>query len=117
MAEVASHHMMSHHHVLKTVRKCASTCEEMVSMLLAMPDLSARRMQLRLLEDCADICHLTVKYMARQSAFAKRIANLCASVCESCGHECARFPDAESQRCARICLDCARECRTFAMSY
>ena len=78
-------------------------------------DLHLRHRQLQLLRDCADVCTLTAKYLARHSSFSKSIAGLCAIICEACGNECARFTDQESQKCAQICLHCAMECRAFAM--
>ena len=112
-----SHYDMSHRHeyLIKTIQECEVVCEEMTTMLKRKYDVRMRVMQLQLLRDCADICGLTVKYIARHSIFSKCIANLCAYICEMCGRECSRFSDAESQHCARICLKCARECSAFAM--
>lgn len=48
---------------------------------------------MRSLQDCADICTLTAKYLARHSSFSKSIATLCAQICEVCGHHCLHHPD------------------------
>jgi hypothetical protein len=101
-------------HLLQTLHHCEATCEHMTTFLLSRPDVHARVRQLQLLRDCADICSLTAKYIARHSAFSKTIAALCASICEVCGNECLRFPDPESQKCGQICINCARECQAFA---
>lgn len=102
--------------LVETIQNCEETCEHMTTFLKRKPDVKKRTRQLQLLRDCADICTLTAKYIARNSEFSKCIANLCAYICEACGMECAKFPDLESQNCAKICLHCARECRIFAMS-
>ncbi|MBC2582051.1 four-helix bundle copper-binding protein [Clostridium sp. DJ247] len=111
------HHMPNMHHedLIATIQDCEAICEHMITHLMTTSDIQSRRRQIQLLHDCADICTLTAKYIARRSPFAKSTANLCASICEACGAECAKFPDPESQNCSQICLNCARECRSFAM--
>ena len=100
--------------LLNTVQNCASVCEQMVTAMLGTPDIDARRTQIRLLVDCANICTLMASYLAANSPFAKPLASLCAVVCEACGSECARFPDQMSQMCSQICLNCAQECAMFS---
>lgn len=101
--------------LVKVIQDCEAMCECMTTYVAKSPDFCMRVKQLRLLRDCADICGLTAKYIARCSIFAKDIACLCAQICEVCGHECAKHPDHESQHCAHVCLHCAKECRNFAM--
>jgi hypothetical protein len=105
----------SHMGVVKTVQDCEVVCEQMTTILKSKPDVQNRIRQLMLLRDCADICALTAKYIARRSPFAKHMAGLCATVCQVCGTECSRFPDAESQHCAQVCWHCAQVCQSFAM--
>lgn len=68
------------------------------------------------MQDCADICATSARYLSRHSPFAKAMIKKCAEICEACGRECARFPDEASQLCARICFHCAKECRDFLMT-
>ncbi|QHZ45965.1 four-helix bundle copper-binding protein [Bacillus sp. NSP9.1] len=103
-------------HVLKTVQHCEAVCEFTANYILTREDANRRKEQLRMLRDCADICTLTAKYMARHSRFAKSPASVCAKICEACGNHCLRHPDQQSQKCGQTCLQCARECREFAMS-
>jgi hypothetical protein len=106
-----------HEMLIKMIQDCEATCEHMMHHVTMMvPDLEMRKKQLALLHDCADMCALTAKYIARMSVFSKQMAQLCAFVCDTCGSECAKFRDTESQDCARKCRDCARECKEFAMS-
>lgn len=99
--------------VLRTVQYCEIHCEHMSGMLFQVPDVYYRQNQISLLRDCADICALTVKFLARNSYFARMLAHLCAHICEACGQECSRFPDQMSQMCAQICFQCAQICRRF----
>ncbi|WP_053956435.1 four-helix bundle copper-binding protein [Inediibacterium massiliense] len=101
--------------LLMTVQNCEANYEHMTTFLKCKKDVQSRVIQLQLLRDCADICTLMAKYLARNSVFSKCLANLCAYICEVCGTECSKFPDPESQHCAQICFHCARECRAFAM--
>jgi hypothetical protein len=111
-----THHTMNFPAVLKTVQDCEATCEHMISNLICYPDVHARARQIQFLRDCAHICATSAAYIARCSPFTPSIASLCAHICEVCGNECGKFPDAESQRCSQICLNCARECRALAMA-
>lgn len=119
MVNMYNHHHNVHHGninpLVDTIQDCEAICEQMLYMLKTYPDVQARVMQMALLKDCADICGLTAKYIARMSPFSKKMAELCALVCEACGTECARFPDQHSQHCARVCLHCAQACRVYAM--
>ncbi|HEO8422553.1 four-helix bundle copper-binding protein [Niallia sp. FSL W8-0635] len=103
--------MMHPSNLLHTVQQCAATCDHMITHLLHHEDIHARRYQLELLRDCADICHLTASCIARNS----RMNRMLAHICEVCGNECAKFSDHHSQHCAQVCLHCARECRVFAI--
>ncbi|MFZ5985650.1 MAG: four-helix bundle copper-binding protein [Bacillota bacterium] len=108
----AGHYM--NERLVKTIQDCEATCEHMTNYLKKMPDFQMRVNQAVLLRDCADICGLTAKFVARGAVFARQTTALCACICEACGTECARFPDQMSQNCARVCMHCARECRAFA---
>lgn len=109
------YHQMHHPNLIKTVQDCEAMCEHMVSHnLMHAQDIHLRLRQIQLLRDCADICTLMGKYLARHSSFSKALADICAIICEMCGNECAKFPDQESQKCAHVCLHCAKECRAFA---
>lgn len=107
-------HMAEGASLLHTIQHCEATCEHMVTHLLCLHHDDRRDSQIQLLRDCADICTLMAKYLARNSCHSKVLANVCAYICEHCGHECAKFPDAMSQHCAKICLHCAQACRAFA---
>ncbi|MEQ6375957.1 four-helix bundle copper-binding protein [Bacillaceae bacterium S4-13-58] len=109
---------MPHDHLseglLGTVQDCAATCEHMIGMLHKSKDMYGRGIQLSHLRDCADMCELMSRYLARNSQLSKSLAKYCAYVCEVCGNTCRQFPDPESQRCAQTCFHCAKECNEFA---
>ncbi len=102
--------------LLKTVQDCAAVCEHMTHMLHYRNDGVMRAKQQDLLRDCADICHTMTAFLGRHSRLSRRVAAVCAYICQRCANECMRFQDAESQHCARVCMHCARECQQFAES-
>lgn len=104
-----------HAPVLLIIQNCESMCEYMVTYIGEKQDIQLRKRQFRLLRDCADICTLTAKYIARHSPFAKYSADLCAYICNVCERECMKYKDLESQNCAEMCKECARECKAYSM--
>lgn len=91
--------------------RCAQACEQCLSSCLREPDVQARTHCIGLLRDCADVCWMAARWMARPSAYAKALCQLCAEICEACAGECERFKDDHCQECARACRECATECR------
>ena len=109
---VKGHYM--NEELVRTIQDCEATCEHMTHHIKKLPDYNMRIRQAVLLRECADICGITAKFIARNAIFSKHVAALCANICDACGTECARFPDEMSQHCAEMCFHCAKECRVFA---
>jgi hypothetical protein len=112
--DISGHYM--HKELVKTIQDCEATCEHMTHHLKKheADEYRMRVNQATLLRDCADICTITAKYVARDSIFAENMAALCAEVCICCGNECVKFHDEMSQHCAMVCFHCGRECSDFA---
>jgi len=90
---------------------CVQACDECYSACLGEPDVQARIHCVQVLRDCADSCAMAVQYMSRNSEFSQQICGICATICDTCAAECAKFQDAHCQKCADICRSCADECR------
>lgn len=103
--------------LIEALQDCESVCEHSMTMIKKRYGCEGRVMQLSLLHDCADICMLTAKFVARMSMFDRSIACLCANICQCCGQECATFSDHHSQHCSKVCLHCAKLCYEFAMGH
>lgn len=99
---------------IEECQKCTVECEHCATACLKEPDVGARTHCIQVLRDCADICALAVRYMARGSSDAKAICDLCATICDKCATECAKFDDQHCQSCASACRRCADECRKMA---
>jgi hypothetical protein len=97
---------------ISTVQNCSLHCYKMLAMMAG----KDRKMQIKLLHDCACICNSQAIYTVMGSVFAKKHALFCAEVCDVCAKECQKYSDQASQECAKICFDCAEACREFAHS-
>lgn len=53
---------------IEACMKCLSACEECLTACLEEPDVQARINCIQTLNDCAEICAQSVKYMSRNSA-------------------------------------------------
>ena len=54
--------------------------------------------------------------MARESAHAKVICDLCAKVCQACADECGKHNMDHCQACAKACTECAQACQKMALA-
>lgn len=86
-------------------------CEECLTSCLKEADVQARIHCINILRDCADICSMASQWMSRGSMYANQFCQLCATICDACAVECAKFQDAHCQSCANFCRQCADECR------
>ena len=64
--------------------------------------------------DCAQLCRLAAAFIARDSGMSRRLAALCATVCERCIEECARHDVEHFRRCALACRRAADACLAVA---
>ena len=69
---------------------------------------------IKLDRDCADLCGLAARLMARGSSLAGELCALCAKICQACGDECAKHPLDHCQKCAEACRKCAEECSNMS---
>lgn len=109
---------LSPQQILKTIRSlrdCANMCQITCTLLREKKESESRMIQLRLLQDCKDICNLCLKYIEHSSTFAKSLCFFCVGVCRACGEEYLKQTDYQSKACSQICFECARECRIFAL--
>jgi hypothetical protein len=91
--------------------KAAIACERCMAQSLSDGHMaSSMEKCIRLCRDCADICIVTVKFIARDSPFNKKLLKLCATICALCAKECERHPEKHCQDCAKECRLCAEHC-------
>ena len=63
--------------------------------------------------DCADICALLARFVARGSEHAPHLLKECAEICKACGDECEQHAAhmAHCKECAEACRRCEQACR------
>jgi hypothetical protein len=90
---------------------CADACDHCAATCLEEADVQGLAACIRLDIDCSGLCRLAAAFMARGSAAASALCQVCAELCEACAEECERHPLEHCRRCAEACRHCAAECR------
>ena len=93
---------------------CVTACENCSSACLEEPEVKLMARCIALDRDCADICCVAARFMARGSAYAMELCALCAEVCQACCDECKTHQNEHCQNCAEACQKCADACRKMA---
>jgi hypothetical protein len=97
---------------IQTCIECHRICTETIVHCLAKGGRHADVGHIRLLADCADICHTSAEFMMRRSDLHTGVCMVCADVCDRCAHDCDGLKDDERMAvCAAICRQCAQSCR------
>ncbi|WP_153126007.1 four-helix bundle copper-binding protein [Peribacillus tepidiphilus] len=94
--------------------KCMQACEECLTSCLKEAHVQDRKHCINILRDCSAICAMAAQWMSRGSMYAKQFSQLCATICDACAIECAKFQDTHCQECANLCRQCAEECRKMS---
>lgn len=70
------------------------------------------------MQDCADICETTARYLCRESPQIEQICTVCAQICHHCAISCSRLSENDEQMdaCVRSCNACEEACREIAAS-
>ncbi|OON68739.1 four-helix bundle copper-binding protein [Hymenobacter sp. CRA2] len=100
--------------LLAALNACVAACEHCISSCLQEDDVKMMVRCISLDRDCADICALTARLVARGSAHAAHLMRECAEICRLCAEECAQHQDQHCQECAEACRRCAEACRQQA---
>jgi hypothetical protein len=99
--------------VLDALNRCVATCEMCATACLQEADVQMMVPCIRLDRDCADICALTARLLARDSDHARHLMRECIEVCTKCANECSQHPDEHCQQCAAACRACADACQHY----
>jgi hypothetical protein len=98
--------------LVKAAAECTYTCTTCADACLQEDDPAAQRECIRLNLDCAEICSITGKLIARPGPQAQDLLRAqleaCATACRACAAECERHAD-HMEHC-RICAESCREC-------
>jgi hypothetical protein len=98
--------------LVQAAAECTYTCTTCADACLEEDDPAAMRKCIRLNHDCAGICSVTAKLIARPGAQDQTLLraqlDACATACRACAAECERH--AEHMEHCRICAEACREC-------
>ncbi|QNP54383.1 four-helix bundle copper-binding protein [Hymenobacter qilianensis] len=98
--------------LLAALNACIAACEHCATACLQEQDVKMMARCIQLDRDCADICALTARFVARGSEHAQHLLQLCAQICHACGVECAQHGEHHDhcRMCAEACKQCEEAC-------
>ncbi|UOQ77533.1 four-helix bundle copper-binding protein [Hymenobacter sp. 5516J-16] len=99
--------------ILDALNRCVATCEYCATACLSEEHVHMMAACIRLDRDCADICALTARLVARDSEHAKHLMRECMEVCQKCADECSQHQDQYCQDCATACRACVEACQQY----
>ena len=98
--------------LLDALNACLAACEHCATACLHEQDVKAMARCIALDRDCADLCVLTARFVARGSEHAAHLLKECAELCKACGDECGKYAHmAHCKECAEACQRCETACR------
>jgi hypothetical protein len=100
---------------VRHTQECESICVATIQHCLELGGEHTEPSHLQLMQDCADICETTAKFLARSSPQHAQVTTACADLCDRCAASCEQFVgDAPMKACADECRLCADACRRIA---
>jgi hypothetical protein len=93
--------------------KCIAGCETCATKSINSEEAAAMSDSINLNRDCADICSLASKLLARKSKYLEEVLQLCIESCTNCKEECSKHSTEHCQHCAKICTECAEACQDY----
>ena len=99
--------------LLDALNACIASCEHCATACLSEQDVQMMARCISLDRDCADICALTARFLARGSEHAQHLLRECAEICKACGDECEKHGAhmQHCKECAEACRRCEQACR------
>lgn len=105
--------------LVRATAECAATCIACADACLQEDDPTELRICIRENLDCADICAVTGRLVARPGrqdpATLRAQLDACITACEACADECERHASAmeHCRICAESCRACADACEAM----
>ena len=92
--------------------ECSATCTTCADACLSEANAGEMTLCIKLNLDCADVCALTARLIARPSRrdepTLEAVLDACATACRACAAECDRH--AEHMEHCRVCAEACRAC-------
>lgn len=96
--------------LLQSLIKCIAACEACADGCLEEQDANRMAQCIRTDRDCADICTLTARYVARNSPHLPGVLQQCIIICRACEEECRQHDMDHCRACAAACAECLAVC-------
>jgi len=103
---------------IQNCQDCHRACVQTLTYCMRQGGRYAEPDHLRLLMDCADVCHVAANFMLRNSDLHAHTCAACAEVCGHCAEACASMgEDLRMKALADTCGHCAESCRQMAAGH
>ena len=111
---------MENEQIQKCIEACLKAmvaCEHCSAHDLMDEGENAEQMKrcIRINRDCADVCSLTARLLARHSEHGMHLMKECMELCEKCAQECEQHEHQHCKECAAACRACLEECRKMTV--
>jgi hypothetical protein len=92
---------------------CIASCEHCATACLNEQNVQMMARCISIDRDCADICAITARFVARGSEHAMHVMRECAEICGICAAECEKHSAhmQHCKECAEACRRCEQACR------
>ncbi|MEZ4808617.1 MAG: four-helix bundle copper-binding protein [Flavobacteriales bacterium] len=100
--------------LLQRLMECIAACETCADRCLDEQHPGNMAQCIRTDRDCADICTLTARYLARNSPNLPTVMGLCIAICRACEEECLQHEHDHCRDCAKACAACRSACEAHA---
>ena len=99
--------------LLDALNACIAACEHCATACLKEEDVKMMARCISIDRDCADICAITARFVARGSEHAMHVMRECAEICGICATECEKHGAhmQHCKECAEACRRCEQACR------
>ena len=99
--------------LVESLENCVAACNNSAASLLEEEDVAAMTDSIKLDLDCADVCQMALKLLARDSNHAAKVIELCEDICAECAEECEKHEYDHCVLCASVCRRCEDHCRNY----
>ncbi|RYZ80497.1 MAG: four-helix bundle copper-binding protein [Moraxellaceae bacterium] len=101
--------------LLEALNNCATECNRCATECLNEENVKMMVNCIKFDMDCADICTLVARMLARESQHAKHLLKECIEICNACAEECEKHAHHHDhcKRCAEACRACVAACTEY----
>lgn len=105
---------MENRKLIESLQHCISACNYCAASCLEEDNVQSMTTCIALDLDCADVCTLVLKKLARNSEKnIMRLIEICLDTCVECAEECEEHDHDHCRKCAEACRRCADHCRDY----